>query len=305
MNFANAGIPVTLIDMKRGSARRGVKRIKDNYAVTVSKGRLNQADMDKRMGLITRRDSRRRVQGRRHRHRGGVRAHGREAGHVRQARQLCQAGRDPRHQHLDLDVDEIAAVTKRPQDVIGTHFFSPANVMRLLEVVRAQRNRQGRARHHDEARQDAARKCRCVAGVCDGFIGNRDAAPYGREAHFLHRRRRSCRSRSTRPRRIGAGDGPVRRRRYGGQRHRLVDPQAPLRRAADICAIRRSSTKLVRASAASARRPARAGIATKPATASRSPIRSRGADHRGIEAKRASSAARSPTRKSSSAAFTR
>ena len=86
MSFANAGIPVTIIDVTQEALDRGLDKIRKNYAATVSKGRLKQEDMDKRMALILNRAGHRRGHGRRHRHRGGVRAHGREAGHVQEAR---------------------------------------------------------------------------------------------------------------------------------------------------------------------------------------------------------------------------
>ena len=100
MNFANAGIPVTLIDMNQAALDKGLATIKKNYAATVSKGRLKQEDMDKRMALdqAVHVDD---ADGRRHRDRGGVRAHGRQEGDLPQARRAGEAGRDPRHQHLD------------------------------------------------------------------------------------------------------------------------------------------------------------------------------------------------------------
>ena len=140
MNFANAGIPVTLIDMTQGAVDKGLSTIKKNYAATVSKGRLKQEDMDKRMALIKpatelpadadifieavfeRMDVKKDI--------------------FRKLDALAKPGAILATNTSTLDVDEIAASTKRPQDVIGTHFFSPANVMRLLEVVRGKTNRQ-------------------------------------------------------------------------------------------------------------------------------------------------------------------
>src|SRR5690606_25921893 len=83
-----------------------------------------------------------------------------------------------------LDVDAIAAVTNRPDKVVGTHFFSPANVMKLLEVVRGEKT------SHETlattmAVAKAIRKLAVVVGVCDGFVGNRMLHPYQRQANFL------------------------------------------------------------------------------------------------------------------------
>ena len=84
-----------------------------------------------------------------------------------------------------LDVNKIAAFTKRPQDVVGMHFFSPANVMKLLEVVRGEKTGQGRAGHRDGASAKKIKKTAVVSGVCDGFIGNRMIEQYSRQAGFL------------------------------------------------------------------------------------------------------------------------
>ena len=83
-----------------------------------------------------------------------------------------------------LDVDQIAAVTKRPQDVIGTHFFSPANVMRLLEVVRGKKTDKGVLATTMKLGK-ALKKVPVVSGVCDGFIGNRMLEKYGQQSLFL------------------------------------------------------------------------------------------------------------------------
>src|SRR5919201_976218 len=140
MSFANVGIPVTLIDMTEQALDKGLKRVRENYAGTVSKGRLSQEEMDKRMALIKpvadlqaaadadivieavfeRMDVKQDV--------------------FKKLDAMAKAGAILATNTSTLDVDKIAAVTKRPQDVIGTHFFSPANVMRLLEVVRGAKN---------------------------------------------------------------------------------------------------------------------------------------------------------------------
>ncbi|MEI6720856.1 MAG: 3-hydroxyacyl-CoA dehydrogenase NAD-binding domain-containing protein, partial [Betaproteobacteria bacterium] len=136
MSLVNVGIPVTIIEMKQEALDRGLATIKKNYASTVSKGRLKQEEMDKRMALITPALS--------------IEA-GKDADIIieavfermdvkqeifRKLDAVMKPGAILASNTSTLDVDAIAAVTKRPQDVIGTHFFSPANVMRLLEVVR-------------------------------------------------------------------------------------------------------------------------------------------------------------------------
>src|SRR6266705_3766883 len=136
MNFANAGIPVTVVEVAQEALDRGLAVVRKNYAATVEKGRLSQADMDKRMGLIT----------------GSLdRAAVREADIVIEAifeemgvkkevfaalDKIAKPGAVLASNTSTLDIDQIASATSRPEAVIGTHFFSPANVMRLLELVR-------------------------------------------------------------------------------------------------------------------------------------------------------------------------
>ncbi len=184
MSLVNVGIPVTIIEMKQEALDRGIATIKKNYASTVSKGRLKQEDMDKRMALITPALS--------------IEA-GKDADIVieavfermdvkqeifRKLDAVMKPGAILASNTSTLDVDAIAAVTKRPQDVIGTHFFSPANVMRLLEVVR------GKATGKDVLATTMAlgkkiKKVPVVSGVCDGFIGNRMIEKYGQQSLFL------------------------------------------------------------------------------------------------------------------------
>ena len=184
MSFANAGIPVTLLDMTEQALQRGLQKIRENYAATVTKGRLAQADMDRRMSLI----------------RGST-----GLGEVGSADIVIEAVfermdvKQDIFRKLDglvkkggilatntstLDVDQIAAVTARAGDVVGTHFFSPANVMRLLEVVR------GRETANDVLATTMKlgkrlKKVPVVSGVCDGFIGNRMLEKYTQQAYFL------------------------------------------------------------------------------------------------------------------------
>ena len=182
MNFANAGIPVTLIDMNQAAVDKGMGIIKKNYAATVSKGRLKQEEMDKRMALIKpsiempadadifieavfeRMDVKKDIFGKLDR--------------------LAKPGAILATNTSTLDVDEIAQATKRPQDVIGTHFFSPANVMRLLEVVRGKQTDKSVLATTMKLGK-ALKKVPVVSGVCDGFIGNRMLEKYGQQSLFL------------------------------------------------------------------------------------------------------------------------
>ncbi len=184
MNFANAGIPVTLIDNDQAALDRGLATVERNYAATVSKGRLAEAEMTRRLGLIT----------------GSLELAA--AGNAdmvveavfedmplkkemfRKLDGLCKADAIIASNTSYLDVDALVAETGRTGSVLGMHFFSPANVMRLLEIVRTETC-------SDEtlatvmALAKRMRKVGVVSGVCHGFIGNRMLEGYLREAAFL------------------------------------------------------------------------------------------------------------------------
>jgi len=184
MSFANVGIPVTIADLSQEALDKGLKRIRDNYAVTVQRGRLKQEEMDKRVALIQGTTELNTL---------------READIVIEAVFERMEVKQDIFRKLDgwmkpgailatntstLDVNKIAEVTKRPQDVIGTHFFSPANVMRLLEVVRgAKTGKDVLATTMKLGKR--LRKVPIVSGVCDGFIGNRMLERYTQQAGFL------------------------------------------------------------------------------------------------------------------------
>ena len=184
MCFANAGIPVTVTEGEQAALDRGIDLIRKNYAATVSKGRMSQEAMDQCMALInptldfdsvaeadiiveavfenmdlkkdifTRLDS------------------------------LCRPDAVMATNTSSLDVNEIAAVTSRPEQVVGLHFFSPANVMKLLEIVRGERT-------SPEVLATALSlskklgKVGIVVGVCDSFAANRSLYAYSRQAGFL------------------------------------------------------------------------------------------------------------------------
>lgn len=184
MTFLDAGIPVTLIETREQALDRGLEAIRGNYERSVKKASLRAEHMQERLDLLQPTLAISEV----------ARAdlvieavfedYGAKEAVFRQIDALAKPGAILATNTSTLDVDRIAAVTSRREDVLGLHFFSPANVMKLLEVVRA-------ARTHAEvlatAMALAARigKVAVVAGVCDGFIGNRMLEQYGRQAGYL------------------------------------------------------------------------------------------------------------------------
>ena len=184
MNFANAGIPVTLLEMKQEALDKGLATVRRNYENTMKKGRLTQQKFDERMGLIK-----------------GTLAYDdlKNADIVIEAVFEEMGVKEKVFNKLDevmkpgailasntstLDLNKIAAFTKRPQDVIGTHFFSPANVMKLLEIVRGEKTAKD-VLATTMALSKKIKKTGVVSGVCDGFIGNRMIEQYSRQAGFL------------------------------------------------------------------------------------------------------------------------
>ena len=184
MNFANAGIPVTILETKQEALDKGLATIRKNYENTVKKGKLSPEKAGQRIGLIT-----------------GTLAYeeiaqadivieavfedmGVKETVFRQLDAVMKPGAILASNTSTLDLDKIAAFTSRPQDVIGLHFFSPANVMKLLEIVR------GKETAKDVlatalALSKKIKKTGVVSGVCDGFIGNRMVEQYLRQAFFL------------------------------------------------------------------------------------------------------------------------
>ncbi|MBP0594716.1 enoyl-CoA hydratase/isomerase family protein [Paraburkholderia sp. LEh10] len=184
MNFVNAGVPVRLLETKQDALDRGLATIRKNYEATVKKGKLSMEALEQRMALITPtlsyddlKDADLIIE-----------AVFEELGVKEQVfkrlDEVAKPGAILASNTSTLDLNRIAAFTKRPQDVVGMHFFSPANVMKLLEVVRGK----------DTAKDVLAtvmkvakkiRKTAVVSGVCDGFIGNRMVEQYIRQALFM------------------------------------------------------------------------------------------------------------------------
>ncbi len=184
MNFLSAGLPVTIVETAKDALDRGVATMRRNYENTARKGRLTMAEVEERMGRLTptldfsalseadlvieavfeNMDLKKSVFERL----GGV----------------AKDGAILASNTSYLDIDEIAAKTKRPEDVLGMHFFSPANVMRLLEIVRGAKTSKSTLATIAGLAPKIG-KVGVVVGVCDGFVGNRMLAERQREAMKL------------------------------------------------------------------------------------------------------------------------
>ncbi|MGQ8365726.1 3-hydroxyacyl-CoA dehydrogenase NAD-binding domain-containing protein [Glaciecola sp. 1036] len=184
MNFANAGIPVTMLELKQEALDKGLSVIHKNYQNSARKGKLSEQDVETRMNLLS-----------------GTTSYEDladvdlvieavfEKMEVKkqvfsQLDKVCKPGAILASNTSTLDVNEIAESTSRPEDVIGLHFFSPANVMKLLEIVRADKT----ADDVIVTSMQLAKKIKKVGvlvGVCFGFVGNRMIEVYAREANRL------------------------------------------------------------------------------------------------------------------------
>lgn len=184
MCFVNAGIPVVLLEVKQEFLDKGLGIIRKNYANTVAKGSLQQDVMDKRMSLIKPTlsyDDLKNVDL-------VIEAVFEDMAVKKEVfaklDAVCKPGTIFASNTSYLNIDDIAAMTKRPEDVMGMHFFSPANVMRLLENVRG-------AKTSPEVYATAMKvgkkisKVPVLVGVCDGFVGNRMLAKRSRECGFM------------------------------------------------------------------------------------------------------------------------
>ncbi len=184
MNFASAGISVRLMDATQEGLDRGMEIITKNYASGVKKGRMTQEKMDGTLALIEptldyadladvdivieavfeEMDIKKAV--------------------FKELDAVCKADAILATNTSTLDIDEIAASTSRPEQVIGLHFFSPANIMKLLEIVRGAKTAKD-VIATSMALSKTIRKVGVLVGVCDGFVGNRMVHPYVRESMFL------------------------------------------------------------------------------------------------------------------------
>ena len=184
MNFLNAGIPVKMLEMKQEALDRGVATIRKNYEAQIKKGKLKQDKYEQRMALLSTTLSYDDI--------GAadlvIEAVFEEMG-VKEAvfkklDEVMKPGAILASNTSTLDVNKIASFTKRPEDVVGMHFFSPANVMKLLEVVRGAKTSKD-VLATVMALGKKIKKTAVVSGVCDGFIGNRMIEQYSRQAGFL------------------------------------------------------------------------------------------------------------------------
>jgi 3-hydroxyacyl-CoA dehydrogenase len=184
MVFANAGIPVLLKDVDEATLNLGMGKIRKNYATSVQRGRITQAFMDERMQLITPVLDYEKF--------GGVdmvieavfEGMALKKTVFADLDRVCRPGAILASNTSTLNLDEIAGVTSRPEAVIGTHFFSPANIMRLLEVVRGKKSSKEVIATCMQLSKKLG-KIGVLVGNCRGFVGNRMFGPYRREAQFL------------------------------------------------------------------------------------------------------------------------
>ena len=184
MNFLNAGIPVKMLEMKQEALDRGTATIRKNYEAQVTKGKLKQDKYEQRMGLLSTtldyndlKDADLVIEA-------VFEELGVKEAVFKKLDEVMKPGAILASNTSTLDVNKIAAFTKRPQDVVGMHFFSPANVMKLLEVVRGEKTAKD-VLATVMAIAKTIKKTAVVSGVCDGFIGNRMIEQYSRQAGFL------------------------------------------------------------------------------------------------------------------------
>ncbi len=184
MNFANVGIPVVLIEVRQDALDRGLATIRKNYERTASRGGITHDQVEERCALITgslemealadvdlvieavfeRMDIKKDI--------------------FTKLDAICKPGAILSTNTSGLDIDEIASVTKRPESVIGLHFFSPANVMKLLEIVRADHTSKAVIATSMKLAKKIG-KVAVLVGVCPGFVGNRILGQRQREAQKL------------------------------------------------------------------------------------------------------------------------
>ncbi|HUP07192.1 MAG TPA: 3-hydroxyacyl-CoA dehydrogenase NAD-binding domain-containing protein, partial [Caldimonas sp.] len=184
MNFLNAGIPVTILEMKQEALDKGVGVMRKNYEGQLKKGKLTQDKLDQRMGLLTTtlkyddlKDADLVIEA-------VFEDMGVKEQVFKTLDEVMKPGAILASNTSTLDLNKIASFTKRPQDVIGMHFFSPANVMKLLEVVRGEKTGKDVLATVMQLGKKIKKTC-VVSGVTDGFIGNRMIEQYSRQAGYL------------------------------------------------------------------------------------------------------------------------
>src|SRR6202049_288291 len=184
MVFANAGVPVLLKETDQAALDRGLANIQKNYANSVKRGRFTQQFVDERLKLIRPTLTCDEFAGVDMVVEAVFESMALKKEVFAQPDRVCKPGAILATNTSSLNIDEIASATSRPQSVIGTHFFSPANVMRLLEIVRG-------AATGKEVIATCIQLSKKLGKVgvlvrnCMGFVGNRMFGPYRREAQFL------------------------------------------------------------------------------------------------------------------------
>jgi len=184
MNFLNVGIPVKILEMKQDALDRGIATIKKNYEAQVKKGKLKEDKYNERMALLSTTLSYDDIKDADMVIEAVFEEMGVKETVFKKLDEVMKPGAILASNTSTLDVNKIASFTKRPQDVIGTHFFSPANVMKLLEVVRGEKTAKDVLATVMGIGKKIKKTC-VVSGVCDGFIGNRMIEQYSRQAGFL------------------------------------------------------------------------------------------------------------------------
>ena len=184
MNFANVGIPVTIIEQNQERLDKGLSIIRKNYENTAAKGRITNDQVEERMSLINGQTSLEALDSQDLIIEAVFENMDLKKDIFKQLDGICKEGAILASNTSALDVNEIAAETKRPEDVIGLHFFSPANVMRLLEIVRGDKTSKSVVAS-SLAVAKKIQKIAAVVGVCPGFVGNRILAQRQREANKL------------------------------------------------------------------------------------------------------------------------
>jgi len=184
MNFLNAGIPVVMIEMKQEALDKGTGIMRKNYEAQVKKGKLKQDKLDERMGLLSTtlkyddlKDADLVIEA-------VFEDMGVKEQVFKTLDEVMKPGAILASNTSTLDLNKIASFTKRPEDVIGMHFFSPANVMKLLEVIRGEKTAKDVLATVMALGKKIKKTC-VVSGVTDGFIGNRMIEQYSRQAGFL------------------------------------------------------------------------------------------------------------------------
>ncbi len=184
MNFANAGIPVTIIEQSQERLDKGIGIIRKNYENTAAKGRISSEQVEERMALIDGQTSIDSLNSQDLIIEAVFENMDLKKDIFKQLDTICKEGAILASNTSALDVNEIADVTNRPEDVIGLHFFSPANVMKLLEIVRGDKTSKSVVAS-SLAVAKRIQKIAAVVGVCPGFVGNRILAQRQREANKL------------------------------------------------------------------------------------------------------------------------